>query len=151
MKAKIDPNQLEIKSKPYKVGVGGSMYIHIMPNGSKYWRMAYRFHEKQKTFAIGTYPDVSFEEAENIRDKAKALIKDGIDPIVINSKEEPIAPVKEADVSKPQANIEQASFQLSVLGKNQFSIQHNGQSLSLNRKQALAVYSFFDSVLEARS
>jgi hypothetical protein len=148
MKEQIDPNELQIKSKPYKVGFGGSMYIHVMPNGSKYWRMAYRFNEKQKTFAIGTYPDISLFEAEKIRDEAKALIKKGIDPIVMNIKQENSAPVQENDFPKPQANIEQSNFQLSVSGKNQFSIQHNGQALSLNRKQALAVYSFFDSVLE---
>lgn len=148
MKEQIDPNELQIKSKPYKVGVGGSMYIHVIPNGSKYWRMAYRFNEKQKTFAIGTYPDISLPEAEKIRDEAKALIKEGIDPVIINNKSENIAPIQEIDVPKPQQNMGNVNFQLSVSGKNQFSIQHNGQALSLNRKQALAVYSFFDSALE---
>ena len=148
MKEQIDPNELQIKSKPYKVGVGGSLYIHVMPNGSKYWRMTYRFNERQKTFAIGTYPDISLIEAEKIHDEAKALIKKGIDPIVMNNKPDNIAPVQEIDAPKPQTNIGKANFQLSVSGKNQFFIEHNGQALSLNRKQALAVYSFFDSVLE---
>jgi hypothetical protein len=30
-----------------------------IPNGSKYWRLQYRFGGKQKMLALGVYPDVS--------------------------------------------------------------------------------------------
>ena len=36
---------------------GGGMYLHITKAG-KYWRMNYRFAEKQKTLALGVYPAV---------------------------------------------------------------------------------------------
>ena len=33
------------------------MYLMVMPNGSRYWRMNYRFAGRAKTLALGTYPD----------------------------------------------------------------------------------------------
>ena len=58
---------------------GGGMYLHVKPVG-KYWRMAYRFAGKQKTLALGVYPMVSLLQARKCRDKAKALLAEGIDP-----------------------------------------------------------------------
>lgn len=52
----------------------------IKPNGSSYWRMKYRFYGKQKTLAIGVYPETSLKDARIARDKARLLIAEGIDP-----------------------------------------------------------------------
>jgi integrase len=65
---------------PDKYSDGGGLQLHLFGNGGKYWRMAYRFNGKQKTFSVGTYPDVTLAEARVIRDDAKKLIKQGIDP-----------------------------------------------------------------------
>ena len=37
---------------------GHGLYLHVTATG-KYWRMAYRFAEKQKTLALGVYSAVS--------------------------------------------------------------------------------------------
>lgn len=55
------------------------LYLHVTKAG-KYWRMAYRFAGKQKTLALGVYPDVTLAQARKRRDDAKAQIADGIDP-----------------------------------------------------------------------
>lgn len=52
----------------------------IKPNGSKYWRLKYRYADKQKTLAIGVYPDVTLKEARLAVYKAKEQIASGIDP-----------------------------------------------------------------------
>jgi hypothetical protein len=52
----------------------------IQPNGSKLWRLAYRFGGKQKTLAIGIYPTVTLKHAREKRDEAKRLLADNIDP-----------------------------------------------------------------------
>ena len=39
----------------------------------KYWRLSYRFGGKQKTLAIGVYPDVSLKAARVAREKARLL------------------------------------------------------------------------------
>ena len=51
------------KSKTYKLSDGGGMYPMVQPTGSKYWRMSYRISGKQKTLAIGVFPNVSLKEA----------------------------------------------------------------------------------------
>jgi len=70
----------EPREKPYKLSDGMGMYLEIMPNGSKYWRMKYRFNDKEKRLAIGVYPETTLKEAREQRDKARKMLKDGFDP-----------------------------------------------------------------------
>lgn len=66
--------------KPYKLADGGGMYLEVMPNGSKYWRLKYRFAGKEKRLALGVYPKMSLAEARKERERAKGFLKDGKDP-----------------------------------------------------------------------
>ena len=68
------------KSKPYKVSDSGGLHVLVQPSGSKLWRMAYRFHAKQRTLAFGIYPTTSLSEARDRRDDAKRLLRSGSDP-----------------------------------------------------------------------
>ncbi|HAJ7598769.1 TPA: tyrosine-type recombinase/integrase, partial [Escherichia coli] len=52
----------------------------VHPNGSKYWRLQYRFDGKQKMLALGVYPDVSLADARTRRDDARNLLANNIDP-----------------------------------------------------------------------
>ncbi|RZT04579.1 Integrase [Duganella sp. CF402] len=58
---------------------GQGMFLLVKAAG-KYWRMNYRFADKQKTLAIGVYPAVSLAKARKRRDEARELLADGIDP-----------------------------------------------------------------------
>ena len=53
----------QAKDKPYKLADGGGLYLLVNPDGSKYWRMAYRFADKQKALALGVFPDVTLSVA----------------------------------------------------------------------------------------
>ncbi|MCS3902789.1 integrase [Methylohalomonas lacus] len=64
----------------YKLSDGGGLYLLVHANGSKYWRLKYRFHGKEKTLALGVYPDVSLATAREGREEAKKLLKNGQDP-----------------------------------------------------------------------
>lgn len=68
------------KDKPYKLTDSAGLYILVHPNGSKYWRMKYRFDGKEQLLSIGVYPDVSLLQARQARDAAKKQLKDGINP-----------------------------------------------------------------------
>lgn len=68
------------QAKAYRVSDSGGLYIEVKPDGSKYWRQAYRFAGKQKTLAHGVYPAISLKEARKRRDDAKALLDQNIDP-----------------------------------------------------------------------
>lgn len=66
--------------KLVKLSDGGGLQLWIMPNGSKLWRLAYRFAEKQKVLALGGYPVLSLSLAREKREEAKRLLLDGTDP-----------------------------------------------------------------------
>lgn len=66
--------------KVRKLSDGGGLQLWIQPAGSRQWRFAYRFDDKQKVFAIGPYPLVSLADARAARDDAKRLLLQGVDP-----------------------------------------------------------------------
>ncbi len=67
-------------SKVKKLSDGGGLQLWVMPNGSKHWRLSYRFRGPQKTMALGSYPDMTLLEARKRRTEAKKLLVSDIDP-----------------------------------------------------------------------
>ncbi len=55
------------------------LYLHVKESG-KYWRVSYRFDGKQKLLALGVYPAVTLATARALRDKARKLLAEGVDP-----------------------------------------------------------------------
>jgi integrase len=68
------------RESPYKMADGEGMYLFVQPNGSKLWRMAYRYGGKQKTLAFGAYPYVGLADARRKRTEAKTALAAGKDP-----------------------------------------------------------------------
>jgi len=66
--------------KPYRMADGKGLYLEVMPNGSRYWRMKYRFDEKEKRAAFGVYPEVSLAEAREKCIATRKFLSAGIDP-----------------------------------------------------------------------
>lgn len=81
------------EEKPYKMGDSGGLYLSVQPNGSKLWRMKYRFMGKEKTLSIGPYPEVSLSEAREARDKARKLLKTHQDPSIAKQEEKRLAAI----------------------------------------------------------
>jgi len=71
---------LKPTEKPTKHSDGGGLHILLSPQGSKLWRLSYRFDGKQQTMALGSYPAVTLADARRLRDNAKALLAKGINP-----------------------------------------------------------------------
>ena len=74
------------EAKPVKLVDGGGLYLEVRPSGAKLWRYRYRIAGKENVFAVGEYFNdkrgghVSLDEARSERDKARALVKQGIHP-----------------------------------------------------------------------
>lgn len=68
------------REKAYKLSDGGGLYLHVQPNGSKLWRLKFRFNGKEKLLSFGAYPLVSIADARIEREKAKKQIFEGADP-----------------------------------------------------------------------
>lgn len=81
--------------KSVKMSDGGGMYLEIMPNGSKYWRLKYRVKVedklKEKRLALGVYPEISLKEARERRDDAKRLLEQGKDPSLEKKKKKALS------------------------------------------------------------
>ncbi len=56
------------KEKQYKLLDENGWHLLIHPNGGKYWRLRYRFANKENMLALGVYPEVSLKEARDKRD-----------------------------------------------------------------------------------
>lgn len=76
---------------PIKKSDGGGLFLLFNPNGSRLWRLAYRFGDKQKLLSMGVYPDVSLKQARERRDEARRLLAEGIDPSVHRQTEKAMA------------------------------------------------------------
>jgi integrase len=68
------------EAKPRKLADSGGLYLLVHPNGSKYWRLKYRYQGKEKALALGVYPLISLADARGRRDQAKKLLANGQDP-----------------------------------------------------------------------
>src|SRR5580700_3146317 len=66
--------------RPQKISDAGGLYLLVAPNGGRYWRYGYRFNGKQKTLALGVYPDVTLVMARSRHQRARQLLADAIDP-----------------------------------------------------------------------
>ncbi len=66
--------------KDYKLSDEKGLHILIKTNGSKYFRLKYRFAGKEKTLALGVYPETTLKQAREKRDLARKQIAEGIDP-----------------------------------------------------------------------
>ena len=68
------------ETKTYNLSDGGGLYLLVKPNGTKAWRFNYRFNGKQKTLAIGVFPDVSLKTAREKHKEARENLANDIDP-----------------------------------------------------------------------
>ena len=66
--------------KPYKLTDGKGLFVLVHPNGSKYWRLKYRYDGKEKTLALGVYPETLLKEARQRCDDARKLLANDVDP-----------------------------------------------------------------------
>lgn len=82
------------REKAYKLADGAGLYLEVVPSGSRYWRMKYRFNGKEKRMAFGVYPAVSLAQARALRDEAKKKLAEGIDPSFAKKEEKLVRDVQ---------------------------------------------------------
>jgi integrase len=70
----------QAREKSYKLSDGGGLYLEVMPNGSRYWRLKYRYMGKEDRLALGVYPNVSLAAARKKANKARDDLEQNISP-----------------------------------------------------------------------
>ncbi len=68
--------------KPVKMFDGDGLFLHLMPTGSKIWRVAYRVGGKQKMLTLGKYPEITLSQARGLCLEARKKLATGADPVV---------------------------------------------------------------------
>jgi integrase len=66
--------------KTVKIFDERGLYLELSPSGGKWWRLKYRFDNKEKRLSLGVYPDVRLKDARDRRDEARKLLANGVDP-----------------------------------------------------------------------
>jgi len=59
---------------------GNGLYLLVKINGSKLWRLRYRFNNKYQELALGQYPTIPLLEARSMASHARAQLVQGINP-----------------------------------------------------------------------
>lgn len=71
------------RDKAYKLTDAKRLFLFVSTSGSKLWRWNYSYDGKQKTLALGAYPQVSLADARAKRTKASGQLSEGYDPLVL--------------------------------------------------------------------
>ena len=68
--------------RAYKLADSEGLFLLVQPNGTKLWRMKYRFAGKEKLMSFGAYPALGIAAAREKRRAAKAVLAEGRDPML---------------------------------------------------------------------
>src|SRR5262245_15842678 len=126
-------NDLAIrKAKPreraYKLFDSGGLHLAVQPNGTKLWRLKYRFLGKEKLLSFGPYPLIPLSRAREKRDEMKRMLSVGIDPSA-QKKLDKIAAEKAAAntfgaiAAEHLENLEANGTAPSTMSKNRWMLQ----------------------------
>ena len=70
------------EEKPYRIQVGENVYLDVLPNGRKVWRMRYLKPPAKKPaiYTFGDYPDIPLKAINGLAKTVKEWVKQGKDP-----------------------------------------------------------------------
>jgi integrase len=83
---KLTVLQLRQAKEKCRLADGGGLYFEITSSVLKRWLYRFRVGGKGNMFIVGHYPEMSLEEAQSAHRKAKALVKQGINPSQVRRK-----------------------------------------------------------------
>jgi len=64
-----------------KIADGSNLYLVVRPTGSPSWQLKYTWEGREKTYSIGTYPQVTLSTARTLAQEARDNILRGKDPV----------------------------------------------------------------------
>ncbi|WP_151950821.1 tyrosine-type recombinase/integrase [Aliarcobacter butzleri] len=79
----LELKKAEIKDKDYNLNDGNGLYFVIRKNGSKFFRLDFRYGGKRLSMSLGVYPKTSLKEARDKTLEAKKLLENNINPISV--------------------------------------------------------------------
>jgi integrase len=120
----VEVKNAKPKESPYKLADGGGLYLLVTPEGGRYWRLDYRFAEKRKTLALGTFPEVSLSQARKQMRAAKDQLMINVDPGYTKKR------LKEAIVADATSTFEVIAREWFGFMQKRWTEQHANQTIS---------------------
>ncbi len=99
------------------------MFLHVMPTGSKIWRVAYRADGKQTMLTFGKYPVVTMAQAREKCLEACKLIAVEVNPVQ-KRRDDKLAAVKASQTKQQTKPPARTANTFNLLPKNTTSGQY---------------------------
>lgn len=64
----------------YRLTDGEGLSLEVPPKGKKRWRFRYKLAGKEKMLSLGTFPEVSLQEAREKKNELRKLVAKGVNP-----------------------------------------------------------------------
>lgn len=109
------------KEKDYKLSDSDGLFLLVAVTGGKRWRFKYRFGGKEKLLALGTYPDISLQEARNKLREARNLLANGFDP---GAEKKALKKIKAEQISAEENSFETVACEWHNKFSGQWSPSH---------------------------
>ncbi|MDV3459238.1 tyrosine-type recombinase/integrase [Sphingomonas sp. HF-S4] len=77
----VQVQSLKPAERPFKVFDSDGLYLLVQPSGALLWRFRYRCCGIERKLSLGSFPDVTLQQARRKRDAAKGELEDGFDPV----------------------------------------------------------------------
>ena len=77
---KVKLQSLVPKDKAYREPDGGGLFVEVLTDGAKFWRLRYKLADKEMIVTLGNYPAYSLAKARRWRSDCLALIEQGVSP-----------------------------------------------------------------------
>jgi len=73
------------REKAYKIADERGLYLLVNSNGSKLWKLKYRFAGIEKKLSLGAFPEISLAAARDAREEARKQLANNIDPGILKN------------------------------------------------------------------
>jgi hypothetical protein len=81
MLTNVEIRALKPAARPFKVADGDGLYLLVQPSGALLWRFRYKVFGVERKLSLGSFPEVTLQQARRKRDEARSDLGDGIDPV----------------------------------------------------------------------
>lgn len=106
------------QAKEFKLMDGYGLFLLVTPTNGKLWRLDYRYGDKRKVMALGSYPAISLSDARQRREDAKKLLANGVDPGEMKKS------IKQAKVALEENSFETVAHEWHTKFSGQWSPGH---------------------------
>ncbi|KTT63255.1 tyrosine-type recombinase/integrase [Sphingomonas sanguinis] len=77
----VEIRALKPRDRPFKVSDGDGLYLLVQPSGALLWRFRYKIFGIERKLSLGSFPQVTLQQARRKRDEARSELTDGFDPV----------------------------------------------------------------------